>query len=554
VLGWLSPSLRAFQFDPNSIYSFGNTGDNPSEQYAWPSQGDMDRDFLVDVALLIDGSAHVMYGCNIYVARVPIRDEDASPPSSAASHLEFLPADSPLGGDAVVVAETDGVRRYVLGSDGSWSMTLLAGLNYASARRVRCLDLDASGTMDVLLLDSQGLTVAAVFDANTSQPSDPIVLFQHPVEIHELIGLNFMPAVGAELALVDELGTAVLDASGAVVYVPYLPGVAGDLLVALSNARTPLDKLVWIGQSSGQWSLTVIHPEGTEASVALGALQLVSASAGDLTGDGLQDLLLSREGFARIVQLNQRREGPSFSATQGSSEHSFGIDYPPDDSVQAWVTVCDLDGDGDQDGFVLRETAGIFGDASHFYRMLNGLIEEDLQKPQVVGGWYSFDVPAFEGDFLIDLQIPEQSPWDELQLILWNQPSLLETHMDADAIYHGLFSVSPGVSTVQFSLPGEYTPSGDALIHVLARLVDVSDGVVVDAAPPTTVTVAANLAAEDIRQAASADPVEILVLESFHWGPVGGSGASAGVVHVPNLPSPQGQGVTSKPPLDDQTQ
>ena len=129
-------------------------------------------------------------------------------------------------------------------------------------------------------------------------------------------------------------------------------GPTGGRACALDEPGTAVDRLVWVTETQNGMS-ALVFGEGPPEELLLEASVVDAIAAGDLDGDGWQDLLVSSDAQRRFLVYPNRRgtdpAGPTFQ--QEEWVPVFGAQDPAQELPDPVVSVmfADLEDDGDDD-------------------------------------------------------------------------------------------------------------------------------------------------------------------------------------------------------------
>ncbi|MDF1799272.1 MAG: VCBS repeat-containing protein [Planctomycetota bacterium] len=292
------PDLLSASEDDNRIAWLRNLGDGTfanmtvlvgaNEDARGVDSGDLDGDGLVDVVAASFGDGRLVWfrnlGGNAFASEVLIADHGSGTQDVAVGDFDG-------DGDLDLVSSGDQTRLYT--NDGAATFTESV-LGTASGGRIALADVDLDGDLDVAVSGTLAPAGVELFLGGASGFAAPVLL----------PGLD-APAV--DLAFGD------FDADGW----PELVSVTGQLPAYFANQAGSL------GLAAPKWASNV-SPR--------------SSAAGDLNGDGIQDLVVASEVDGHITWFEGLGAG-AFGAAQ-----LIGVE-----STVREVIVRDFDGDGHQD-------------------------------------------------------------------------------------------------------------------------------------------------------------------------------------------------------------
>ncbi len=536
ILGWLlTTSTLAFQLDTFEAPLHKPINFTPSDQFGPLSWGNFNGDLLLDAVTIRNGAPTLLSGIAAYSYTLLIEDGNGSVP--AATCVTFA-ADANRNFDHVVVGSSEGVTRFTFQAGVTWnSKSVLEAPLWADPRCLVAADVDQDGDQDLLVLDASGTQMALILDLNSEVPASPLLwpVIANPAT--KLVVGNFVGDGNLECAVACSTGVEIFDFAGSLLF-SVIDDQPGGLLATVSRPRSPRDSLACIVDNGVTQELVFCGPRGVEPAIPLNRRDVVDMASGDLNGDQRGDLALSFRGDGIILQLIQQESVPSFQMGSGAHEVTIGPDLFPSPTNDAFVGIADYDGDGDDDGFVIREiNDDADGDSQQWVKLPNRLIDANEQKPKVTGAWVTYldDTNSLQFDVSLDSMAAEPDHLDEVQLIAWNQGS--GVYLEPDAYFHGIFFAGESESLLQFTVDSTFTPADGKFQHYQLRWVDWDGEAVVAAGPSAAYSLTANTDAVSLREAATGVPVPFLVFEgNLTWdGSI--DQPTPGIVDIPALPA-----------------
>lgn len=293
--------------------------------------GFLSDDDILDGVVLFDDVLRLNYGAAYFVSDMKIQYD--------VSDFDILPGMGTDGADAVLYTDDTGLRSTRL-SGGYWQRQLIDG-SLADSTHLHCVDLDASGSADVVGLEPDGVTVFMVHDAGLA--GQATTSFTHSATIHDLVPLDYSASAGLEIACITASGLVILDQSGTTLYSSAL-GAQGDLIEVLPESNGTLDELVMVlFFANKQW----LWVAGDTYMAPIGNQSVTALEAGDVDQDGLVDVVATAALNQPVVFYGQAAD-PSFSA---ATSEFIEVANPQVASPGNLAHVClaDLDNDGDLD-------------------------------------------------------------------------------------------------------------------------------------------------------------------------------------------------------------
>ena len=443
------------------------------QEWAWPDNlpalaqgralaGDVTGDRLPDGVLLSGGRPVVLYGPSVHRSTFAIDLE--------ATDLALLPPSKPGSAHELLVVNAQGLWRLGSYDAGAFSQELLPFAQWAGATRVRVGDTDGDGSADLVGLSAGGDFLFLEGIDGPSPVPRTVVLDGVVIDFALLRWSGAKEAV----AVLREDGFFVIDEQGTELYELRSAHTTG-LLMPFGESALGFDRCALVSRVGGQHFVTVLDATKEEAPLALGSLEVISAAAADVDGDGSEDLyLVHGRSNQTLLLFDRSASGPTFSLGPGKSELiqvSTGV--PPTDQT-AWPMLHDFDLDGDPDVLLSIEAQ------NSLVLLEDARSDAAARQVAVLAGEYAFDLVSRQGELRLELEAPVELPFQatHFEATTWIQPDALNGGLEAAAaaVSHVLFPMdAAGRATTHLALaePNVFIPD---IYHLELRSVRVAPG------------------------------------------------------------------------------
>ena len=277
--------------------------------------GDGDNDIIVATVGGKPTELYINPGDGVFTAVQPVQlgPSGASMLTPASSDVAVADVNGD-GAPDIVLANKDGRNQIYLGNPSSPGAFVGAPLMFGAptdvSKDVEIADVDGDGALDLVV-------------ANDGQPNK--VYYGDPA-----LAAGSAPTYGTDPALESSIGTG--SAASTSVELADLNGDGHmDLVLGNSGARDE----VYLGQSGSHPDLSVVVPTLLD-----GLTQTADLKVGDITGDGILDILVASNGGNNLLY-----PGQSSGDFSGTSAAIVGSETGKSLSVD----LIDTDGDGDLD-------------------------------------------------------------------------------------------------------------------------------------------------------------------------------------------------------------
>jgi len=276
--------------------------------------GDWNDDHRLDAVVLIEGQLFVV------VAPGEARGGALIPTVGSIADFDFLPGGGPDGQDALIAVGSAGLTmHYFHNVLASFIEVNLESSDWLFARSVRVLE--------------RPLLAADIYVGVGATPTDVIgylpaqdfstPLLSHSAPIDQLEVLEWAGDSEEEFVVMSNEEATVYDVR-ALQYAQFTaPGESSVALAIFQRSLEPYDRIAWATSEGGTASFTLrLFADGiVEPPLDLGSLQLSSMAAGELNGDGSDELFLShRTSQHQVILRSQALMGDLFSPSFDSEE------------------------------------------------------------------------------------------------------------------------------------------------------------------------------------------------------------------------------------------
>ena len=346
----------------------------------------------------------------------------------------------PLAGvprsDAVLVLDENGVLLLDAYDGGAFDQTyLVVEPAWAGATRVGVYDLDGNGELDLYGLGASGTTILIALDAREPVPALSSFDVASPVLDLAALAWGAQPA----LAVLTTTGMRVHAWDGAEVAAYLGTGFESGFVEPLRQAGAPPSKIAVCYRVAGSDHLTVIDASGPDTYLPLGPIGAYAGAAGDVTGDGYDDLvLLHATNHLAALFPNEARVGATFETVQTID---LGPGAQPAAGQTAQPALLDFTNDGDVDLLV-------HVDATESLRLFeNTATDHATLEPSISSGSYFFGEEEQRGVLYLTALVPPL-PFQvtHAELTVWTQPDP-DGKLDPAALAHGFYPAGAGGKT-----------------------------------------------------------------------------------------------------------
>ena len=276
--------------------------------------GDWNGDHRLDAVVLIDGQLFVV------VAPGEARGGVLIPTLGSIADFDFLQGGGPDGQDALIAVGSAGLTmHYFHNILESFIEVSLESSDWLFARSVRVLERPQLAA-DIYI--GVGATPTDIIGYLPAQDFSTALL-SHSAPIERLEVLDWAGDSEEEFVVMSSGEATVYDVR-AVQFAQFTaPGESSVALEIFQRALEPYDRIAWATTEGGTASFTLrLYADGiVEPPLDLGSLQLASLAAGELNGDGSDELFLShRTSEHQVILLSQALVGDLFSASFDATE------------------------------------------------------------------------------------------------------------------------------------------------------------------------------------------------------------------------------------------
>lgn len=440
--------------------------------------GDVTGDLMPDLVLLNGGKPVVVYGPAVHDALFEI--------DLAANDIALLPGGEGLADRLMVVNDT-GLYELTGYDAGEYVTTPVEFEEYEDpedwpdpTRMVRG-DTDGDGKLDLVALAADG-DLLFLEDLDTLDPNATEV--DLATTVHDMAVVDWNGTGGKEVALLCSNGFFVVTRTGSVLVAIY-GACSGGVVVPLRQEGFGRDRCAVVFTTTTEEVLLVVDSTGFDVPVDLTAFDVHGAAAGDVNGDGDDDLWLVSAGDHESQLLVNRSATESYTFDLNIEDAEaivVGAGSPPSSWTPRPVQH-DVDQDGDLDlaVFVAEE-----GNVAWF---ANELASPIAGHPVVTGGHYIFywSEDPHVGHLKLFIEPPANEPFEStgVQVTTWKVPDFedFESPTEAVAVVNEIFDWDEGETTAHLWFEQEELYSNDLFLNVL-RLVRVTSLGVVEVGPP----------------------------------------------------------------------
>jgi len=266
--------------------------------------------------------------------------------------------------DELLVVGASGLSRWRLDAQNgpaTWTETVLNDHQWLGATMLTTGDINADGVLDAVGLASDGRTILA----HRSDGGNAVIMTLLPIQNAQ--GLQFLDYDGNgtdELAVVTNFGAIILDDQLSTVIQSIGGSAASSQVGTVRSATGSRELLVWAHHSAASGSGLRIAEAGQPLlQFSLGSQSpVVSLTSGFRTGlEPFENICYQLAGSDSVHMLGAQNTLPRFSMASRTQMKLFN----QGPVAPGGVVLRDFDGDGDDDVFALRKSAGRWALASN---------------------------------------------------------------------------------------------------------------------------------------------------------------------------------------------
>lgn len=425
-------------------------------------------DLRRELAVLVNGRLVVSFGTGT--------QDSAATVATGVLDFAVLPGGAPDGSDALVAVDASGLKRWWVDvPNQTFVSSNLGGSGWAGATRLRATDANGDGVFDIAGLCADAHTLRYLYSP-LGTPSESSTYHTPTVYDFELLDWDF--GVQREVALLGSTGLTITRTTGAVL-ATIGAGVAGDTLVRRRQVAGSYDGIALFTHVSGVDYLITASREGTQATVNLGALDVVGALAADANGDGNFDLVVSRRAArgVRVYTHTGNSSAPYSAASSFDLTHS-GAGTPPNNI--AWPVAADFDEDSDLD------LALATSERRALWVWKNTAISAETRMVGSSAQSYTWNSATNKGTLALNVTPPSVSTFTptHVELTVWAHASSSQP-AGAEAVLHRYVPVSwsEGSQTIAFDVDDRVTESPVYTTTLRAVVLDTNTDRVTNAGP-----------------------------------------------------------------------
>lgn len=380
--------------------------------------GNFSGDLLQDVVAMRGTRPRLLLNPSLYSTIITLPRK--------ANDIARLPSITPGVPDEIAGVGGWGLRSWLWDSEvGQFVERAWASSAWQGSTVLRTADIDNTGDVDMVALNQN--LVLMLLDPNQAPAEEgfPVTLAATSLELLDLDGDDLF-----EIALFGDDGVEIYSLDGTLLQSFASSGPGGGIAVVRQEGQP--DRLAWFTSSGGSGEeLRMIGQFGIEAASALGNLDFVAVTSGDVDMDGDDDLLVShKDSYDLYVMINARdAQNPlirSFAAHGGLRTLPTYQPAGPATGNKAWAIFVDLDNDQDLDVFY-----PIFsGDKIFLWHSFG--IRHPRMVPVLGGVNYGFDPSTNTGQLRISLldAIDVPAAATHVELTLWRKANIASTTED----------------------------------------------------------------------------------------------------------------------------
>ena len=352
--------------------------------------GDFTGDGSLDAVVMDGDSPLLLVSPEAFDTAIPVQDGSTLVHASDIAVLFGGAVDSAR----LLTVGVDGLERWTR-IPGAWNRSTVRGVGtrWADAMMVRTGDLDGANGLDIVGIGrslESGLTTRVLIETSDGSGGYITSSFSCAGAAYDIHMLDWdddsVSGSDAtdEIAVVTDLGVEVYEADGS--FVAYFAWSLSPMLSAVIGHETSTaERLALVTQWGTQNQVSVFGQGGIEVPIAIGNVGVVRVAAGDLDGDGDEELLLSVNSapvFCVLENLSPPNPGSTSSTFDGATIDLRAFGVPRNTSLNdAGIVTGDFDQDGDIDVFPPAQGSGSVAGEAFVYRWDN-VVETDY-RPQL---------------------------------------------------------------------------------------------------------------------------------------------------------------------------
>ncbi len=343
------------------------SGSSTEEVYSSSLAGFFNDDPQADLAVLKGDQVQMFLNPAMWSAVVQV-------PAQVLA-MAALPSPGESFKHELLVTTSSGLRAFTRNTPqrNFTSRTVGRDIAWRNATVLGVGDLDGQHGDEIFGARAQG-DLGLILFSNGGASSETEFVFPLVEPAIDMVACDFDGSGVKDLVVLGESGLSVYSIGG--VLLNSVPGERGDGITVIGNAFDDKEKVVWVapGLAGALDFVHVLSDQGTLLPESLGDVDPVGIAAGDLDGDGDEDLVVSHKSSYSLMIL-ENRDGVF---RRSSGQTLFTDREEPNAQLNESVPlVYDFDHDDDLDIAVAVQST------HHIYLYSNGLESEDLLKPRL---------------------------------------------------------------------------------------------------------------------------------------------------------------------------